>query len=141
MVIWEIPSNFVGQRIGPNYWVPVIQVIWGVVTMTQACLVNRAGFLATRFLLATFEAGFIPGMAWYLTGFYCTNELAFRLAIYWGANSVASIISGIVALGLLSLSGKNGRHGWEYLFLIEGGLTIFVALAAFFLLVSPSTRS
>ena len=104
--------------------------------MGQAALVSRAGFLATRFLLAAFEAGFIPGMAYYLTGFYRTRELALRFAIFWSVNNIAGILSGVLALGLLNAGAKSQLHGWQILFFTEGGLTIIVAIIAALILVS-----
>ena len=88
IVLLELPSNIVAKKFGPNRWIPVIMCIWGLVTLCQAFLKNKSGFYATRFLLAAGEAGFIPGMAWYLTRFYTRRELAFRLAIFWGSNSI-----------------------------------------------------
>lgn len=96
--------------------------------MGQAAMRSRSGFLTTRFLLAAFEAGFIPGMAWYLTGLYRTKELAFRLAIFWSANSIAGMVSGVLALGLLSAGSGSHLDGWQVLFLTEGGGTILVAI-------------
>lgn len=58
-------------------------------------------------------------MAWYLTRFYVAGELSLRLAIFWSSNSIAGMVSGPLALGILKgLTGKNGWHGWQYLFAI-----------------------
>lgn len=67
-------------------------------------------------------------MAWYLTGLYRTKELAFRLAIFWSANSIAGMVSGVLALGLLSAGSGSHLDGWQVLFLTEGGGTILVAI-------------
>ncbi|TYJ52016.1 hypothetical protein B9479_007392 [Cryptococcus floricola] len=115
-VIFELPSNMVSKAIGPARWVPFIVFTWGLITLCQAFLTNRGGFYATRFLLASGEAGFIPGMAWYITRFYKNSELSLRLAIFWAANSLAGMVSGPLAL--------------------EGAMTMFVATIA--LLYLPS---
>lgn len=88
MVLLELPSNILAKRYGPERWIPCIMVIWGSVTLFQAFIVNRQGFFATRFLLAAGEAGFIPGMAWYLTRWYTTTELSLRFAIFWSSNNI-----------------------------------------------------
>lgn len=62
-VLWELPSNIIIKRVGAHRWLPLIMFCWGVVTWSQVFLRDRAGFLVTRFFLATFEAGFIPGAA------------------------------------------------------------------------------
>lgn len=63
IVIWEIPSNIIIKRVGAHRWLPLLMLCWGIVTWSQIFIRSRPGFLATRFLLATFEAGFIPGAA------------------------------------------------------------------------------
>ena len=138
IVLFELPSNIIAKALGPHRWVPCIVFVWGLITLCQAFMTSPSGFYATRFLLAAGEAGFIPGMAWYLTRFYKNTELSLRLAIFWGANSIAGMVSGPLALGILSgLSGANGWHGWQYLFAIEGAMTMLVAIFAFLWLPSP----
>lgn len=134
IVLFELPSNIVLKRIGAHIWLPLIMFVWGTITWTQLFLKTRAGFYATRFLLATGEAGFIPGAAYFLGRFYIKSEMGFRYALLWSSNSIAGALSGVLALGLLELNGKGGLHGWQYLFLVEGVMTIFVALIAFFYL-------
>ncbi|ODO01805.1 tartrate transporter [Cryptococcus wingfieldii CBS 7118] len=139
-VIFELPSNMVSKAIGPQRWVPFIVFTWGLITLCQAFLTNRGGFYGTRFLLASGEAGFIPGMAWYITRFYKNSELSLRLAIFWAANSLAGMVSGPLALGILrGLEEKRGWHGWQWLFIIEGTMTMFVATIAFLYLPSVPT--
>lgn len=134
IVLFELPSNIVLKRIGAHIWLPLIMFIWGTITWIQLFLENRAGFYATRFLLAMGEAGFIPGAAYFLGRFYIRSEMGFRYALLWSANSIAGALSGVLALGLLELNGKGGLRGWQYLFLVEGVMTVFVALIAFFYL-------
>ncbi|EMC98964.1 hypothetical protein BAUCODRAFT_120256 [Baudoinia panamericana UAMH 10762] len=142
IVLWELPSNVIIKRVGAHRWLPLLMFCWGTVTWSQTFITSRRGFLTTRFLLATFEAGFIPGAAFYLGQFVTRRELAFRYALLWAANSVAGALGGVLALGLLSLSGKHGVHGWQYLFAIEGALTCFVAvLMALHLPQSPIDAS
>ena len=90
MVLLELPSNIIAKKVGPNRWIPFIMVIWGTITLCQAFIKDKSGFYATRFLLAAGEAGFIPGMAWYLTRFYVNGELSLRLAIFWASNSIGT---------------------------------------------------
>jgi MFS family permease len=140
IVLFEIPSNILIKRFGASRWLPSLMFAWGLVTICQIFIKNRGGFYATRFLLASFEAGFIPGAAYYLGQFYTKDQMALRYALLWSATAIAGIFSGILALGLLSLSGKGGLHGWQWLWLIEGVLTCFIAvLALFYLPTSPQT--
>lgn len=130
IVLFEIPCNIAIKRCGAHRWLPALMFCWGTVTWCQMFLTNRSSFWALRFLLAAFEAGFIPGAAFYLGQFYTRREMAFRYTLLWAANSIAGALAGVLALGLLSLSGRGGLHGWQWLFLIEGVLTCVVAVLA-----------
>lgn len=129
-VLFEIPANVAIKRFGVHRWLPALMFAWGTVTWCQMFITSRSGFYATRFLLAACEAGFIPGAAFYLGQFYSRKEMAFRYALLWSANGIAGAIAGVLALGLLSLSGNGGLFGWQWLFLIEGVLTCAIAVFA-----------
>lgn len=142
IVVFELPSNLLAKRIGPNLVIPFLMVAWGAVTLSQGFLHSKPTFYATRFLLAAFESGFIPGMAFYISRFYRNGELGLRYSFFWAANNIAGIISGIIALGLLSLNGKGGLAGWQYLFVIEGALTLALGVVAFlYFPYSPSSST
>lgn len=142
IVLFEIPSNIAIKRLGAHRWLPVLMFAWGLVTLCQMFLKDTASFYATRFLLATFEAGFIPGAAFYLGQFYTRGEMALRYALLWSANSIAGALSGVIALGLLSLNGNGGLYGWQWLWLIEGIVTCAIAVLALLHLPSgPQTAS
>lgn len=55
IVLLELPSNIVAKALGPNRWIPMIMVLWGLITLCQAFLHGKSGFYATRFLLAAGE--------------------------------------------------------------------------------------
>lgn len=130
IVLFEIPSNILIKRIGAHRWLPLLMLAWGIVTFSQMFIKSHPAFYATRFLLASFEAGFIPGAAFYLGQFYTRSEMALRYTLLWASNSIAGALAGVLALGLLSLQGRGGLHGWQWLYLIEGVLTCLVALVA-----------
>jgi MFS family permease len=74
------------------------------------------------------ESGFYPGVIFYLTTFYKRSELAGRLSIYYAASEIASAFTGLLAFGVFQIRG--GLYGWQYLFLIEGSLTIAGGIVA-----------
>lgn len=141
IVLFEIPGNIVIKRFGANRWLPCLMFAWGLVTLCQMFITSRSSFYATRFLLATFEAGFIPGAAFYLGQFYTRGEMALRYALLWSANSIAGALAGVLALGLLSLDGRGGLEGWQWLWLIEGVLTCAIAIFALFHLPASPQRA
>lgn len=91
---------------------------------------NFGGFIAVRMLIALTEAGFIPACLVYLTGWYKSNELATRLAWFWGIQSLASAFSGVISFGIFRMSGIANLYGWKWLFLIDGLMTHVVGFFA-----------
>ncbi|OAA58224.1 Major facilitator superfamily domain, general substrate transporter [Cordyceps fumosorosea ARSEF 2679] len=130
-VLTELPFNMISKRIGPERFLPVTMLLWGVVTWTQVFLRNAAGLYACRFLIGALEGGYIPGFALYISKFYTNQELAFRYSIFWAANGFAGALGGPLSIGLLSLGGRGGLAGWQWLFLVEGVLTCFLGVVAY----------
>lgn len=85
----------------------------------QCFLKGRASFLATRYLIATFQGGFIPDTILYLSYFYTGKSLPIRLAWFWMSSQLVDIGVGFAAVGLVSMRGILGYEGWRWLFLIE----------------------
>ncbi|KAK4518283.1 uncharacterized protein ATC70_001635 [Mucor velutinosus] len=124
-------TNPIVKRVGAHRWIPILMNSWAVVTWAHALIHNFSGFIAVRFFVALTEAGFIPASLTYLTGWYKTNELATRLAWFWGIQSFASAFSGLISFGIFRMAGIGGLHGWEGLFIIDGIFTHLVGIIAF----------
>ncbi|KAK0434188.1 MFS general substrate transporter, partial [Armillaria borealis] len=121
----------ISKIVGPARWIPVLMFAWGLVTMAHALITNRGGYLT---VIALTEGGVIPATLVYLGSFYKSTELATRLAWFWGIQTISSAVSGLMASGLLQLRGIGGLEGWKWLFLIDGIITAFVAVATWFYL-------
>ncbi|OLN81966.1 putative transporter YIL166C-like protein 11 [Colletotrichum chlorophyti] len=140
IVILEIPSNMLLQKIGPRKYISTQVVLFGFVATMQVFLRNRSGFLASRMMLGLAEAGYIPGACYTLSTWYTKRELAKRIAIFFFGMFSGNALSPILASGILKLEGERGLRGWQWLFLIEGVFTIFVGVSLLFLLPgSPET--
>ncbi|KAI0684763.1 major facilitator superfamily domain-containing protein [Cytidiella melzeri] len=137
----ELPSQLVSKKVGPDIWIPCQMVLWSGISLAQFWLSGRGSFLATRCLLGFAQGGFIPDVVLYLSYYYTTSELPIRLAWFWVSNYVASVAGAFMATGLLKLRGVNGKAGWRYLFLIEGGITLLVGLISFFMMPPGPTQT
>ncbi|KAJ8456823.1 hypothetical protein ONZ45_g18564 [Pleurotus djamor] len=128
----ELPSQLISKRLGPDVWIPIQMCGWSIVTLSQFWLSGRTSFLACRALLGLFQGGFIPDLILYLSYFYNKYELPFRLALFWLSADVCSIVASFLAFGILRMRGHFGHSGWQWLFLIEGCITLGVGIATFF---------
>ncbi|XYA01216.1 hypothetical protein QA089_003771 [Meyerozyma guilliermondii] len=139
-IIMEIPSQMVGKRFGPDWWMPLQVVLWSLVTLFQFFLAGRKSYLALRFLLGVTQGGFIADSVQYLSYYYTRDQMAVRLTLFWAVVSLSSIISNLMSIGLLSIH-SNGKEGWRWLFLYEGLISLIFGIAAFFFMVPGPTQT
>src|ERR1700753_714441 len=117
-------------------------VAWGTVMTLMGLVKSYHGLLVARIFLGVAEAGLYPGVAYYLTMWYCTNEMALRQGLFFSAASMAGAFSGLLAYLIVKMNGVGGYAGWRWIFILEGLLTVVVAIAALFLLYDfPETAS
>ena len=139
-IIFEIPSNICCKLIGPGYFIPAISLGFGICSICTAFVHNAAQACGVRFMLGLFEAGMMPGIAYYLSRWYRRSELAFRLSLYIVTAPLAGAFSGLLATGILKLSHFGGLRTWRMIFVIEGIVTCCLSIIAFFTLTDrPAT--
>jgi len=119
-VLFEIPSNVILARVGARLWIARIMITWGLVSSAMMFVRSASGFYTLRFLLGLAEAGFFPGIIFYLTRWFPAPERARTIAAFMTATLIAGVIGGPVSGALLSLHGAGGLAGWQWLFLLEG---------------------
>ena len=130
----QLPSLCGARRFGAPRWLAFILFCWGVTSMSFAALRGAGGaaeftFYALRLLLGCFEAGCFPTIWYYLSLAYAADELTEAYPRVTIATAVSGALGGLVAAAILSLDGAGGVRGWQWLFLLEGGLTALAALA------------
>src|SRR3954467_7578760 len=116
----EIPSNVILARVGARLWIARIMITWGIVSSATMFVRTASGFYTLRFLLGLAEAGFFPGIIFYLTRWFPARERARTIAAFMTATLIAGVIGGPISGTLLSLHGAGGLEGWQWLFLLEG---------------------
>ncbi|KAE9576805.1 hypothetical protein CGMCC3_g7172 [Colletotrichum fructicola] len=133
-ILAEIPSNLVLKRISPSRWQSRIMITWGLITACTSAVTNLAGLYTVRFLLGLAEAGMFPAIILQLTYWYRPDEIAVRLVWIFTVGNVAGIIGGILAYAFHLVSGAHNISGWQWLFIVEGALTIVLAFVVWFFL-------
>ncbi|WAO91461.1 Putative transporter [Fusarium falciforme] len=139
-IVFEIPSNIACKWIGPGWFLPALTLAFGLMTVAFAFVSSLESACGVRFLLGVFEAGMLPGIAYYLSRWYRRNELAFRLSMYIVMSSLAGAFGGLLASAILTLDSFGSTKRWRMIFAIEGIITIGLAIIAFFTLTDrPET--
>lgn len=126
--------------IGPGWYIPAISLGFGVCSICTAFVYNIRSASGVRFLLGMFEAGMLPGIAYYLSRWYRRSELAFRLSLYIVMAPLAGAFGGLLASAILKLSSFGDLKAWRMIFAIEGIITCLLSVIAFFTLTDrPAT--
>ncbi|KAG1872555.1 MFS general substrate transporter [Suillus tomentosus] len=143
-MLMQAPSNiFLDRMKRPSLYLSSCMAIWGAITLFTGVVRTYHAALILRFLLGFVEAAFFPGAVFLLSRWYKRNELGLRTALLTCGSSVSNAFSALIASGILAgLDGTLGFTAWRWLFLVEGTLTIIVAVCAIWILPDfPSTPS
>jgi D-galactonate transporter len=140
-LLFEVPSNLLLKRIGTRKTLLRIMFCWGIVSAGTMLVTTPMQFYVLRFLLGVFEAGFFPGIVYYLTLWYPPSRRAFVMAIFLTATLFAGIIGGpLSGLIMSSMNGVNGWAGWQWMFLLQGLPSSVLGVVAYlYLSDSPIT--
>jgi MFS family permease len=120
-MLFEIPSNLLFPRIGARKTFARIMVLWGLTSAAMMFVKSANQFYLLRMLLGVFEAGFAPGLIYYLTYWYPQNRMARALTVVMLCGPIGGIFGAPLSTGIMTLfSGVLGMTGWQWMFLIEG---------------------
>lgn len=136
-LIGQLPGNLLMAKTNPKFFLPTIMLMWSAGTICMPAMTNGVGFCVVRFFIGLMEAPFFPGLTLMTSSWYTKEESPFRMAIWHAGNTISNIISGFLAAGILEhMDGVAGMHAWQWFFLIEGIVSIIVAVISFFVLPS-----
>ncbi|KAL5114261.1 hypothetical protein ACEQ8H_007870 [Pleosporales sp. CAS-2024a] len=139
-ILFEIPATMCCKLMGPGWFLPLTTFGFGAASIATAFVKTRAQACAVRFVLGMFEAGVMPGCAYYLSRWYKRSELTFRLGLWVTMAPLSGAFGGLLASGILKLNHLGALHGWQMIFIVEGIITMGVALIALFILTDrPDT--
>jgi MFS family permease len=116
----EVPSNIGLHRFGARVWLARIMISWGLLSSATAAVVGPNSFYALRVLCGIAEAGFFPGVVYFLSTWFPIAVRTRILAWFMLAIPLSSVVSGPLSTALLGLDGRMGLAGWQWLFLVEG---------------------
>ena len=135
----ELPSNLLLHKFGARRWIARIMFTWGIIAAGMALVVGPTSFYVMRLLLGAAEAGFYPGILFYLTLWIPSAYRARTYSYFLIAIPITGIIGGPLSVHLLGLSGLGGLMGWQWMFIVEGLPSIILApIVLFYLQDKPS---
>jgi len=133
----EVPSNLLLYRFGARRWLARIMITWGLLAIGMLFVRTPAQFYTVRFLLGVSEAGFFPGVLFYLMQWFPPEQRARAISRFYISAPLSAAFMGLIAGSLLNMNGLLGLRGWQWLFLIEGLPAVLLGIA--FLVFLPDT--
>ncbi|HEY4801582.1 MAG TPA: MFS transporter [Paraburkholderia sp.] len=133
-LLFEVPSTLALHRFGARVWLARIMLTWGVITVLMGFTTSMNVFCGLRFALGVAEAGFYPGVIYYLTLWFPQSYRARVLGIFTLGSALANMLGSLVGGWLLSLDGAGGLAGWQWVFIATGLPAVLVGIAVFRLL-------
>ena len=132
--LFEVPSNLLLDRFGARKWIARIMLSWGILSGSMAFITGEYTFYLVRVLLGFAEAGFFPGIIFYLTLWFPAKERARIIGLFMAAIPLSSVIGSPVSGALLGLEGWMGMHGWQWLYILEAAPAVVLSGVVFFYL-------
>ena len=126
---FEVPSNVVMEKVGARLWIFRIMLTWGLVSMATALVTGIQSLVVLRFLLGVAEAGFFPGVIFYLGSWFPAAVRARFVALFLASVPLASVIGAPLSGLILGMDGRLGLHGWQWMFVLEGLPSCLLAFA------------
>jgi MFS family permease len=138
----EVPSNLIMYRVGPRRWIFRIAVSWGTVTALMMFVNNDITFYLLRILLGAAEAGLFPAMMFMITQWFAQKDRATAIGYTYLAATLGIFLGGPMGGALMGMHDTLGLHGWQWMFLVEGVLTVLVGFVVLVMLPDkPQTAS
>jgi MFS family permease len=132
-MLFEIPSNILLPKIGARRTLSRIMILWGLTSASMMFVTSANAFYAIRFLLGVFEAGFAPGLIFYLTYWYPANRMARAITVIMLCGPIGGIFGAPLSTGTMMLLDKvGGLHGWQWMFIAEGLPSVLLGVFGLF---------
>ncbi len=133
-MLCETPSNVLLTRFGARKWLARIMVSWGIIASSMVFITGEYSFYTLRVLLGAAEAGFFPGIIYYLTLWFPGVYRARVTGLFMACIPLSAALGSPLSTSLLYLDGILGLRGWQWLFLLEGIPSILLGVTTFFYL-------
>ncbi|OQE91568.1 hypothetical protein PENNAL_c0009G07759 [Penicillium nalgiovense] len=132
MAVGQLPHGIIIQRVPPRIWFPLMVVIWAGLTMASAAVKNVTQLCVIRFFLGVTEGSTYPGTMYIIGAWYKSDEIAKRTALFTASGQVGTMFAGIMMAAIhKGMVGMANLGGWQWVFLIDGIITLPIAVFGF----------
>jgi ACS family tartrate transporter-like MFS transporter len=139
--LFEVPSNLILARVGARRWMARIMITWGLIASAMMFVRTPLHFYVLRFLLGAAEAGFFPGMVYYLNQWFPAAHRGRALSRFIMAVPITAVIGSPLSASLLGLDGWHGLTGWQWVFVLEGIPSVLIGIAVLAVLTDAPSRA
>ncbi|OSN00387.1 MULTISPECIES: MFS transporter [Lonsdalea] len=134
-ILFEVPSNLMLEKIGAKVWIARIMISWGLLSTCTLLVTTPEQFYILRFLLGAAEAGFLPGVLYYLTQWFPSHRRGRVIALFMIGLPLSSIVGGpISGWIMIHFDQLHGLRGWQWLFLLEGLPSVLLGILTLWVL-------
>jgi sugar phosphate permease len=138
---FEVPSNLLMHRFGARRWISRIMLTWGVISMLTALVHTALQFYLMRLLLGVAEAGFLPGVIYYMSQWFPAARRARAWSVFYVALAFSGLFGNLLSGLILSImTGVGGLAGWQWLMVIEGLPTLVLGIFIFFRMADSADK-
>lgn len=132
-VAFEVPSNMILQRVGARVWLARIMITWGILATLMAFVATPWSLYVLRALIGCAEAGFFPGLLYYMMRWFPTEERGKAIAMFMLGNPISVILGAPLSTAILHFAQNfGGFAGWQWLFIIEGIPAVLIGIVTLF---------
>ena len=134
-ILFEVPSNLALEKVGAKVWIARIMISWGLLSACTMLVTTPTQFYIVRFLLGAAEAGFLPGVLYYLTTWFPTHRRGRIIALFMIGMPLSSVIGGPLSGWIMgAFDNTAGLRGWQWLFILEAVPTVLLGILTFWAL-------
>ena len=137
----EVPSNLLLVRFGARVWIARIMITWGLISAGMMFVEGIWSFYIMRFLLGVAEAGFLPGIIYYLSQWFPRSHRAKAVSWFMIGIPLSVVFGGPLSGWLLGFDGHLGLEGWQWMFLVEGIPAVFLGFVVLFFLTEKPAEA
>ena len=133
-VLCQLPANLILRKFGARTWLSIIMAVWGLISASTALVTGETSFVTARFLLGAAEAGYFPGVAYFMMCWFPARHRGRMMGLFFAASAISSVIGAPLSANLLRLDEWLGLTGWQWIFIAEGLPAAILALFGYAML-------